>query len=61
MKKIKYEVSRFGLSYRLYIITETYDELTKTGGMGIDVIMSGTKDACLKKKEELLNEKHKNR
>ena len=61
MKKIRYEVSRFGIGYRLYIITETYDELNKTGGMGIDVIMSGTKEACMKKKEELLNEKHKNR
>ena len=33
MKKIKYEVSRFGIGYRLYIITETYDELNKTGGI----------------------------
>lgn len=59
MKKITYEISKFQNVYRLLIITETYDEITKTGGMGFDVITSGTKEHCLKKKEELLSEKNK--
>lgn len=58
MQKIKYEVEKYQDYYRLYIITETYSEENKTGGCGIDVIMTGSREDCLKKKEELENEKN---
>ena len=58
MKKITYEINKFQNVHRLLIITETYDEINQTGGIGFDVIMSGSREACLKKKEELENEKN---
>lgn len=56
----KYEVIRYQDHYRLTIETETYDEINKIGGMGFDVIMAGSKDACLKKKKELEDEEKNN-
>lgn len=59
MQKIKYEVEKYQDHYRLYIITETYDEKNNFGGCGCDVIMaSNSREDCLKKKEELENEKN---
>ena len=58
MQKVKYEIEKYQDHYRLNIVTETYDEITKTGGMGFDVIMAGSREACQKKKEELENEKN---
>ncbi len=56
---IKYEVGKYQDHWRLYIFTEIYDDnMFKTGGCGVDVIMSGSREACLKKKEELENEKN---
>lgn len=58
MKKVTYEVGKFQDHWRLYVITEIFDDnLFKTGGCGIDVIMSGTREECLKKKEAIENEK----
>ena len=56
MVKVKYEIERYQDHYRLYVVTETYDEKNKMGGCGCDVIMAGSREACLKRKEELENE-----
>jgi hypothetical protein len=59
MVTVTYEVGKFQDHWRLYVITEIFDDnLFKTGGCSIDVIMSGTREECLKKKEELENEKN---